>query len=101
MGFICPEYKIMKSQITRDINEQLPPDVIKNATSINNIKELSKTKTTDRSRLCSKIKNKPYHKAVNKTKEPFKLIHRYSFSVLIWIETIRTSMEQNHIKIFN
>jgi len=29
MGFICPEYKTIKSQITRNINKQLLPDVIK------------------------------------------------------------------------
>ncbi|KAG4092019.1 hypothetical protein H8356DRAFT_1321958 [Neocallimastix lanati (nom. inval.)] len=28
MGFICPEYKTIKSQITRNINKQLLPDVI-------------------------------------------------------------------------
>jgi len=29
MGFICPEYKTIESKITRDINKQLPPNVIK------------------------------------------------------------------------
>ncbi|KAL6635572.1 hypothetical protein LY90DRAFT_510836 [Neocallimastix californiae] len=29
MGFICSEYKTVKSQITRDINKQLLPDVTK------------------------------------------------------------------------
>jgi len=29
MGFICPEYKAINSQITRNINKQLPPDVTK------------------------------------------------------------------------
>ncbi|KAG4089475.1 hypothetical protein H8356DRAFT_1322257 [Neocallimastix lanati (nom. inval.)] len=28
MGFICLEYKTIKSQITKDINKQLPSDVI-------------------------------------------------------------------------
>ncbi len=27
IGFICPEYKTIKSQISRNINKQLPPDV--------------------------------------------------------------------------
>jgi len=29
MGFICPKYKINKSQITRNINKILPPNVTK------------------------------------------------------------------------
>jgi len=29
MGFICPEYKTTESKITREINKQLPPNVIK------------------------------------------------------------------------
>ncbi|KAL6590792.1 hypothetical protein U3516DRAFT_571236, partial [Neocallimastix sp. 'constans'] len=29
MGFMCPEYKTIKFQITKDINKQLPPDVTK------------------------------------------------------------------------
>ncbi|KAL6622272.1 hypothetical protein U3516DRAFT_744472 [Neocallimastix sp. 'constans'] len=29
MGFICPEYKVIKFKIKRNINKQLPPDLIK------------------------------------------------------------------------
>lgn len=42
----------------------------------NNKEELRKIKTTDRCRFCSyKMKNKSHHKVVNKTEEPFELIH--------------------------
>ena len=28
MGFICPEYNTIKSQISRYIKKQLPPDIV-------------------------------------------------------------------------
>jgi len=27
--FICPEYKTIKSQVTKDVNKQLPPNVVR------------------------------------------------------------------------
>jgi len=46
MGFICPEYKRVKSQITRNINKQLPPD-IKSFDDIPNESQLYRTERND------------------------------------------------------